>query len=432
MTLARMRYVKALCAIAILVSINVLPTVRAGSSPAKISFELFPQNPYNAFYIGSDLTITVSMRNSGDKGGDAELNLVSLPPGFSAVGRDGIQLPYIFSIPGKGENEDVYYSIALVTSDNAKSGDVEFNLINPDNNELVVDENLSLNMIVPKLSPENLISKAQELGPPDNVLILCIPKYRRYWHLEFNEIDNADLGYVWLLVGENGNKLIDDNTEGILLENSSLPWKIGASEYGEARLWSGNGFENVQVPTVKAVGDNNFDFRRFELYYANWDGNPSWVTRQIFYWTQYNKGIGEEVPDTERVELWLSAETGENLITISDYHFSAFRYVPVDSYTIIDIWHCPLPSDIDEQTWFDFVVADYENVYPMSNIPYDHQGFSTDVHPGSEVLRHYLPLVERNSLGLVIVGILYLVPEVHKLRKQRISRSKAKKRPIKS
>jgi hypothetical protein len=426
MELTRMRYVKALCAIAILVSINVLPTVRAGSSPAKISFELFPQNPYNAFYIGSDMTITVSMRNSGDKGGDAELNLVSLPPGFSAVGRNGIQLPYIFNIPGKGENEEVYHSIALIPSDNAQSGAVEFTLIDLNNNELVGDENLTLNMIVPKLSRENLVSIAREWGLSENALILCIPKYRRYWHPEFNEIDNADLGYVWLLVGENGNILVDDNTGRILLENSSLPWKIGAIEYGEARLWSGDGFENVQVPTVMVVGDNDFDFRRFELYYANWEGSPSWVTRQIFYWTQDKGGIGEEIPDTERVELWLSADNGENLLTISDYHFSAFRYIPVDSYTIIDIWHCPLPSDITDQTWFDFVVADYENVYPMSNIPYDHQGFSPDIHPGSDILRHYLPLFERNSLGLVLVGILYL-PELRKLRKQKISRPKVRK-----
>jgi len=427
MQLARMRYVKALCAIAILVSINVLPSVRAGSSPAKISFELFPQNPYNAFYIGSDITITVSMRNSGDQSGTAELNLVSSPPGMLPVGRDGIQLPSPFDIPGKGENEEVSYSIALIPSDNAKSGAVEFTLIDLNDNKLVGDENLSLNMIVPKLSRENLVSKVKELDLPDNALIFCIPKYRRYWHPEFNEIDNADLGYVWLLVGENGNTLIDDKTGGSILENSSLPWKIGAVEYGEARLWSGDGFENVQVPTVMAVGDNNFDFRRFELYYANWEGSPSWVTRQIFYWTQDKGGIGEEIPDTERVELWLSAENGDNLLTISDYHFSAFRYDPVDSYTIIDIWHCPLPSDIELQTWFDFAVADYENVYPMSKIPYDHQGFSTDVHPGSDVLRHYLPLFERNSLGLGLISILYLVPEVRKLRKQKISRSKVKK-----
>jgi hypothetical protein len=426
-----MRYVQALCAVAILVSVNVLPAVRAGSSPAKISFELFPQNPYNAFYMGSDITITVCMYNSGDQGGTAELSLVSWPPEMSAVGRDGIQLPSSFNIPAKGENEEVSYSIAIITSDNAKSGAVEFTLIDLNDNKLVGDENLSLNVIMPKLSREQLVSKAQQSGLSDNVLILCIPKYRRYWHPEFNEIDNADLGYVWLLVGENSNILIDDKTEGILFENSSLPWEIGAIEYGEARLWSGNGFENVQVPTTMIGGDNNFDFRRFELYYANWEGSPSWVTRQIFYWTQEG-GIGEEIPDTERVELWLSAENGENLLTISDYHFSAFRYDPVDSYLIQDIWHCPLPSDIAQQTWFNFVVADYENVYPMSNITYDHQGFSTDVHPGSEVLRQYLPLFERNLLGIGLVGILYLVPEVRKIRRQRISRLKVKKPPTKS
>jgi hypothetical protein len=421
-----MKYVKALCAIAILASVNVLPTARAGSSPANISFKLFPQNPYNAFYIGSDTTITVIMQNSGDKSGDAELDLVGLSPGFFPVGRNGIQLPYVFSIPGKGENEEVDHSIALIPSDNAKSGTVEFTLTDPNDNKLLGDENLSLNIVVPKLSRENLVSKAQELGLSDNVLILCIPKYRRYWHPEFNEFDSANLGYVWLLAGEDANILIDDNTGIVLQENSALPWKIGAVEYGEARLWTGDGFENVQVPTVMAVGDNNFDFRRFELYYANWLGNPSWVTRQIFYWTQDKGGISEEVPDTERVELWLSAENGENLLTISDYHFSAFRYNPVDSYTIIDVWHCPVPSEIDLQDWFDFALADYENVYPMSNVPYDHQGFSTDVHPGSEVLRHYLPLVERNMLGLGLVGILYLVPELRKVRTQRKSRPKIK------
>jgi hypothetical protein len=427
-----MRYVKALCAIAILVSVNVLPTVRAGSSPAKISFELFPQNPYNSFYMDSDTTITVIMQNSGDKSGDAELALVSVPPGFSAVGRNGIQLPYTFSIPGKGENEEVDHSVALIPSDNAKSGTIEFTLIDPNDNKLLGDENLSLNIIVPKLSRENLVSKAQESGLSDNLLMLCIPKYRRYWHPEFNEFDNANLGYVWLLVGENGNIIIDDSTGVILQENSALPWKIGAVEYGEARLWSGDGFENVEVPTVMAVGDNDFNFRRFELYYATWENSPSWVTRQIFYWTQGNGGIGEEMPDTERVELWVSAENGDNLLTISDYHFSAFRYDPVDSYTIIDIWHCPLPSDIDDQTWFDFVVADYDNVYPMSNLPYDHQGFSTDVHPASEVIQHYLPLFERNSIGLLLVGVLYLVPEMHKIRKQRKTRQKSRKPPTRS
>jgi hypothetical protein len=427
MNLARIGYAKALCAITILVLVNVFPTGRADTpSPAKIAFELYPQSPYNAFYVNSDIAITVRMYNSGEEGGTVELHLLSSPPGTLAIGRDGIPLPSPFDIPGRGENENVYYSIALIASDNAESGDVEFALIDLEDNKVIGDQKLRLNKLVPKLSRDQLILKAREWGLPDDSLTLCVPKYRRYWRPEFDEIDNAGLGYVWLLVGENGNILIDDDSGRVLLENSSLPWEIEATEHGEARLWCGDGFENVWVPTVSVVGDNSFDFRRFELYYASWQGNPSWVTRQSFYWVQ-GEGVSE-IPDTERVELWLSAENGEKLLTISDYHFHAFRYDPVDSYTIIDIWHCPLPSDIDVQNWFNFAVADYENVYPMSNIRYDHIGFSTEAHPGSEALRQYMPLLERNLIGLGLVGILYLAPEIRKLRGGKARQSKIRKR----
>ena len=421
-TLARMRYAKALCAFALLVLVNVFPTGWGAASPAKVTLGLYPQSPYNAFYIGFDITITVCMSNTGERDGTFELNLVGFPSGTIAVGRDGIPLPSSFDIPGK---ENVCYGIALIASDNAENGDMEFMLVDLKDNRVVDNQKLRLNKIMPKLSRAWLVSKAQECGLSDNVLTLCIPKYRRYWHPELDEIDNAELGYVWLLVGEGGNVLIDDNTGEMLIENLTLPWKIEALGYGQARLWCGGGFENVRVPAVIVAGDNSFDFQRFELYYASWQDSPSWVTRQSFYWVQ--EEALEEVPDTERVELWLSAENGEQLLTISDYHFHAFRHDPVDSYTILSYWHCPLPSDVDVQMWFDFVVAEYENVYPMSNIRYDHIGFSTEAHPGSEALKQYLPLVKRNLLGLGLVGILYLAPEIRQLRKRKTSRPKVRK-----
>jgi len=424
-TLARMRYVRALCAVAILVLVNVFPTGWGAASPAKVTLGLYPQSPYNAFYIGVDITITVCMCNTGERGGTFELNLVGFPSGTLAVGRDGIPLPSSFEVPGKGETENVYYSIALIALDNAENGDVEFTLVDLEDNRVVDNQKLSLKKIMPKLSRAWLVSKAQEYGLSDNVLTLCIPKYRRYWHPELDEIDNAELCYVWLLVGEGGNVLIDDNTGEMLTENLKLPWEIEALGHGEARLWCGSGFENVRVPAVIAAGDNSFDFQRFELYYASWQDSPSWVTRQSFYWVQ--EEAVEEVPDTERVELWLSAENGEQLLTISDYHFHAFRHDPVGSYTILSYWHCPLPSDVDVQMWFDFVVADYENVYPMSNIRYDHEGFSTETHPGSEALKQYLPLVKRNLLWFGLVGILYLAPEIRQLRKRKTSRQKFRK-----
>jgi hypothetical protein len=428
MTLARMGYAKALCALAILVLVNVFPTKWGEASPAEITLELHPQSPYNAFYIGSDLTVTICMYNSGEMGGTVELHLTDSPPGTLAVGRDGNPLPFPFDIPGKEENENacVSHSIALIASDNAENGDVEFIIVDLEDNEVVDNQKLRLNKIVPGLENEQLASKAVEYGLPENALTLCIPKYRRYWHPELDEIDNAELGYVWLLVGEGSNVLIEDNTGEVLVENLSLPWEIEAISYGEARLWCGDGFENVRVPAIVITGDNSFDFQRFELYYASWLGNPSWITRQSFYWIQ-GEGISE-IPDTERVELWISAENGEGLLTISDYHFCAFRYNPVDSYTIVTPWHCPLPSDVDVQMWFDFVVAEYENVYPMSDIRYDHIGFSTEVHPGSEALRQYMPLIKRNLLGFGLVGILYLAPEIHRHRKRKMARSKVRKR----
>jgi len=86
-----------------------------------------------------------------------------------------------------------------------------------------------------------------------------------------------------------------------------------------------------------------------------------------------------------------------------------------------------LPSDVDVQNWFNFAIADYENVYPMSNIQYDHIGFSTEAHPGSEALRQYMPLLERNLIGLGLIGILYLAPEIRQLRRRKISRPKVRK-----
>lgn len=417
MVLMRASYVRAACAIAILVLVNVFPASLGSPKPVKIALGLYPQNPHNAFYLCTDTTITVCINNTGTAK-DVELRLINLPQNTTVNGRDGLALPLRVQIR---ENENFYYSIALIALDNAQSGNIELFVVDADNEEVLCKQSLLIRKIVPRLILDQLISMAKVYGLSGNVAAFAIPKYRRYWHPELNEFDDAVLGYVWLLVSPQGNVLIDDNSGKMIAENLVVPWHIEAIDYGTARIWSGDGFKDMRVPTVQVVGDLSFNFNRFELYYASWYGRPVWVTRQSFYWT-HGEEI-DEIPDTERIELWLSAENGEKLSTVSDYHYHAFRYDPVDSYTILAYFHCPLASDLP-QSWFNFLVAEYENVYPMSNAPYDHMGFFLDVHPIGRAMQEYKILIERNFVGLVLVGVLYLAPKIKWIYKRKRSGGK--------
>lgn len=417
MVLMRASYVKAACAIAILVLVNIFPTGSRSSKPAKVALALYPQSPHNAFYLCTDTTITVCINNT-DAAKDVELRLINLPQNTVVNGRDGLALPLRVQI---GENENFDYSVALIALDDAQGGNIEFLVVNAENEEVLCKQSLLIHKIAPRMSSDQLISMAKVYGLSGNMEAFAIPKYRRYWHPELNEFDDAVLGYVWLLVTSQGNVLLDDNSGKMIAENLVAPWHIEAIDYGTARIWSGDGFKDIRVPTVQVVGDLSFDFNRFELYYASWYGSPVWVTRQSFYWT-HGEEIGE-IPDTERIELWLSAENGEELFTVSDYHHHAFRYDPVDSYTILAYFHCPLASDLP-QSWFNFLVAEYENVYSMSNISYDHMGFFPDVHPIGRAVREYKILIERNFIGLALVGIPYLAPKIKWVYKRKRSGGK--------
>lgn len=400
----RVRHARVLCAIAILVMVNVLPSGLGASTPSKLELSLVPESSFNLFYPQSDTTITLCIKNSGDVAAEVEVRLLGLPPNFILNGRDGFGLPLRVSVR---KNSVFYHSLALIALENARDGDICFEIVD-DDNDVLDRRSISMRRFSPRLTPKELISKAQERGFFGVKSVYCIPKYRRYWHPELNEIGGAMLGYVWLVVASEGNLLIDDNEGKILEENLILPWQVEAIEHGEARVWCGDGFENVRVPTVRVIGDTSFDFNRFELYYARFEGAPVWVVRQLFYWTY--RGETGEIPDTERIELWISADNGEKLFTISDYHHHAFRYDPVEVYTILAYFHCPLAEDLP-QSWFDFLLAEYENVYPASEVRYDHMGF-LPIHPLIRAAYEYEPLICRNLVGIGIIGMLYGIPKI--------------------
>lgn len=401
----RVRHARVLCAIAILVMINVLPGGLGASTPPELELSLAPQSPFNLFYPQSDTTITLCIKNLGDVAAEVEVRLLDLPSNVILNGRDGLGLPLRVTI---GENSVFYHSLALIALENTRDDvDICFEMVDDDNH--VLDRrSLSMRRLSPHLQLKELVSKAWERGFSEVESVFCIPKYRRYWHPELNEMGEAMPGYVWLIIAPEGNLLIDDNKGKILGENLILPWQVEAIEYGEARVWCGNGFENVRVPTIRVIGDTGFDFNRFELYYARFEGSPVWVVRQLFYWTR--GGRTGEIPDTERIELWISADNGEKLFTISDYHHHAFRYDPVEAYTILAYFHCPLVEDLP-QSWFDFLLAEYENVYPASKVQCDHMGF-LPVHPLVRAAHEYEPLICRNLIGIGIIGMLYVIPKI--------------------
>ncbi len=343
-----------------------------GTIEENIVLELHPRSPYNAFYMNSDTTITICIRNLTNE-----------------------------------ENE--YYSVAMIALDNAKSGYIEFTLVNPENENNTLTQRLFMQKLTPQLSSENLAQRIAKYGLPENALRLCIPRYRRYWHPELNEEGDAVLGYVWLLAGPENNVLIDDNGGNPFKENLILPQEIEAADFGEARVWNGMSFENVRVPTVRVTGDNDFDYERFELYYANWDNRPAWVSRRSFYWENIARaGLGDEVPDVERIELWISAENGERHFTISDFHFVAFRDDEVESYELYGGVHSPIPEG-RSQVWHS-IYANYKNVYPMSDISFGQEGFEPYQHPITRETLERRPLIQRNLIGLGLASLVFLIP----------------------
>lgn len=387
------------------------------TTPDDITLTLYPRTPYDAYYLGTDISVTIEVSNSGGRPQDMKIQLVNPPENMLVNGRDGLALPFSWTV---AEGKKLYYSVAVVPLENAGDGAIEFKATGPDG-EILGRDNLFIHKWIPKLSPDNLADKVSEYGFPENVPMLAIPRYRRYWHPELDELGNARLGYVWLLGSSDTNILVDDASGEIIAENLTLPSQVVAPVYGIARLWNGDRFENLCVPMVETTGDLSFTFDRFELYYAELNDQPTWVSRYSLYWTENETsgGLLNEIPDTERIELWTSAEDGEKLSTVSDFHHAAFRYDPVDSYLILADVHCPLPSDVGWQMWFT-AIADYANVYPDSENPDDHIGFTPYIHPMTRVfLEDYWILVRRNLIGLGLVGLVVIVPCVWGLLKHR-------------
>ncbi|KXB02500.1 hypothetical protein AKJ43_01680 [candidate division MSBL1 archaeon SCGC-AAA261D19] len=420
--LTRAGYAKLLLAIGIMLTVNIVPFGSVEASPSDISLRIYPEEPYNKLYLGNEMNVTVRVSNNGDITKRIKLWLTDNSEDVTIVGRDGLYLPFEREVAKK---EDFYYSAAVVPHDNADNVTIGFKVTTLNDN-LLDNDQISLSVIRPQLDNENLMEKASKHGLSRVVRIFSVPRYRRYWHPERDEKSNdAQLGYVWTIVDSEGrNILIDDSTGELIAKNIQIPNQIDGSDRGNTRVWNGCAFENLQVPTVKTLGDLSFTLKRFELYYAEWNGQPTWVTRQILYW-QIGKdpvirsgGPLNEKPDTERVELWISAEDGKAQSTISDYHFYSFRYDPVKSYNIASDVHSPLPSDIGWRMWFS-AIANYGNVYPAAGISHDRIGFTSYAHPLTRALleENWL-VVQRNLAGSGLVLLVFVVPVIWRFFRQ--------------
>jgi len=407
-SLKRAGIAKLLLVIGIFAVVNVVPMSWGATTPADITVKLYPESPHNAYYLGTDLSVTIEISNDGGASKEVKLWLVSSPENMLVNGRDGMPLPLTWTI---ADGKEFYYSVAVLPLDNADNGFIEFRATDLDGVFLGSD-NMFIRRLTPNLTSDELVAKASEYGLPESAQTLAIPRYRRYWHPELDELGDARLGYVWLVQGPDTNILVDDNSGEVIAENLTLPAQVSAPVYGTAKIWNGSGLENLLVPMVEATGDLSLTFERFELYYAELNSQPTWVSRWSTYWTENETSGGpfNEIPDTERVELWISAEDGEKLSTISDFHHAAFRYKAIDSYIILGDVHCPLPSDVGWQMWF-AAIADYANVYPDSETSDDHIGFTTYVHPMTRVfLEDYWVLVRRNFVGLGLASLVFVVP----------------------
>lgn len=411
MNLRKSNYIKILLIILVFIFLNFFPSGGSGDSSSGLDINFYPQDPHNVSLLNTDMTLTLRIQNEDTKSKEVSYWISGKSENLFVCGRDGVRLPVSAKIGGR---ENYYYSFALIPK-NSNQESLEFQLTFTDvENNFLTTENFSLDIYKPMLDVENLrsiITRAGELAPDANFFL--IPRYRRYWNPKRSELGESLPGYVWLAVDGAQNFLIDDRSGDIVARDVELPWKVSAVAGGKARFWDGSGFEEKYVPAPKVEGDNSYNREKFELYYASRENNPAWVTRRIFYWTSENlfRGGAGEVPDTERVELWISAENGENLSTISDYHHYTFRYESVESYTIQTFYHCPLPLGAP-LLWSNFVLVNYSNVYPLAEVKHDHLGFSKKVHPIDRVMEEKGSLVKRNLIGLGIAALIIFVPYV--------------------
>lgn len=315
-------------------------------------------------------------------------------------------------------SKNYYQSFALLPL-NHEENTLSLKVILTDaENNLLCTENFFLKILVPKSDPDTIKSvAAMENGISPNAEAFLIPRYRRYWHPERSEIEETPPSYVWLVVDENQNVLVDDETKDIVMKNITIPWKILSVAQKETELWNGSNFKKKYIPVTKIEGDNSHNYEGSELYFAAGENRGMWVSRRILYWTSENLVVGslDEIPDTERIDLWMSAENGESLFTISDYHHYSFRYEPVGEYTIQTFYHCPLPLDAP-LLWSDFTIVNYE-AYPLSEMKYDHLGFSEKVHPVDRVLEEKTHLIKRNLIGAALAVLILVVPYAYNRRK---------------
>lgn len=405
----RKDYLKIFLVISIFVTVNLFPLDLIEGGTPDFSFGLYPNPPYNRAYLTGETTLTLLAQNKGTAAGEIRYRISEKSENLFVNGRDGEKLPVQDEIRVE-KNENYWQSFALIPL-NTDQDHLRFELtITNDEDNILATPDFVLELLRPNLSKKSISSMMSKQGLGENVSTFLIPKYRRYWHVERDEVGKADLGYVWLVLGENHNVLIDDESGRVIAENLKLPWEVKAPKLGKTSMWNGSDFENKYIPIIGVGGDTSYNKERFELYFATSENNPAWVSRRIFYWTTENlvEGMNEEVPDTERLELWVSAKNGEKLFTISDFHHSAFRYPYVDSYTITEDVHSPIPSDINLQMWFS-AIANYKDVYPDSEITHDRLGTTKYELPiERSIFEEYGTLFYRNLIGAFAVFIIFL------------------------
>lgn len=408
----RRKYIQILLIVLIFTSVNIFPLAwgsrdNSTGDNVSLSLELYPEPPYNNTFFNSEMTVTLLLQNDGSGSKEFRYWISKSSENLFVNGRDGVKLPAQDTIGGK---ENYYQSFALVplaTEENSLN--FEITIADKDNNPIKSEE-FKLKISQLHLGPDEVKAIGENFGLSSDMKTFLIPRYKRYWHPERNESGKSVLNYVWLVIGESQNVLVNDNTGKIMRENLVLPWEVSSFNYENVKLWNGSRFENKQIPITKIKGDLSFNHERLELYFAPRDNEPAWISRRIFYWNPKDLVLRslDEVPDTERVEFWISADTGEALSTISDYHHYTFRYDPIESYTIQTYYHSPLPSDAP-LLWSDFTLVNYSEVYSSgshSNLGHNHLGFCKEVHPIDEALAEKLPLIMRNLVG---VGLALLV-----------------------
>ncbi|KXB05908.1 hypothetical protein AKJ52_02850 [candidate division MSBL1 archaeon SCGC-AAA382C18] len=408
------KYIQITLVIAIFAFMNIFPfhvlgsfSNSSASGTPNLDIEFYPKSPHNVSFLNTDTTLTIEIRNGGSEIENFRLKVKNTSDDFFMNGREGLNSPIRDKIK-PGENK--YYSFALVPK-TIYNKQAKIEAILTDRGK-TIKLDFKLGIKKPEIRIEKLerILGENGIGPISQVYL--IPRYRRYWHPKRDCSGVASPGYVWLVLAENQTILVDGDNGKIIKENFKLPWKVSSKFRTGVSVWDGFGFENRSVPSVEITGDASYNRERGEIYLANRGGDIFWVSRRIFYWTSEAtvSGATDEVPDTERVELWFSLENGESLLTISDYHHHTFCYKPVKEYSIQEYYHCPIPSNLPLQ-WTTFALVDYSNVYPDSSVPYDYLGFNKEVDPISRDLTEKGDIIKKNLTALVI-SILILVGPV--------------------